>query len=77
MGKARKKVISNFGGLKIRKSFDEHSRLEQRLNIDLVITVRRRSFDLYFDKKEMFLITRLHGVMKVVRQPGWSQQLQS
>ena len=30
-----KKVISNFGGLKIRKSLDEHSCLEQRLNIDL------------------------------------------
>ena len=30
LGKEGKKVISNFGGLKIRKSLDEHSRPEQR-----------------------------------------------
>ena len=40
LGKVGKKVISNFDGLKIRKSFNEHSRLELKLNIDLVITLR-------------------------------------
>ena len=40
LGKVGKKVISNFEGLKIRKSFNEHSRLKLKLNIDLVITLR-------------------------------------